>query len=147
MPGLLGQVRRFHVLEVRRTEKEGRMPSCPELRRLNVEDWERLQEFVARFEKSCESEAAVDLAQFLPSADDPLRTVVLDELVKTDLEVRWRRGQPTELEHYVARFPELGELAPQLLYEEYRVRQFYGDKTPLSAYRMRFPNQFQALEA
>src|SRR5437016_2812276 len=56
----------------------------------------------------------------LPSAErgkeDSHRRQFLEELVKIDLEYRWRRkpssGNPWALQDYVARFPELGRLDP-----------------------------------
>ena len=62
---------------------------------LSVDDWERLQEILDRFEKAWSnvaSEDAIDLKAYLPGAEDPLRPVALQELIKADLEIRWRRG-------------------------------------------------------
>jgi serine/threonine protein kinase len=70
-------------------------------------------------------------------------------MIKTELEIRCRRGQEVRLEEYLARFPEVGAirtgLAP-LLYEEYRVRQRYGDQPSLGQYQERFPERFAELE-
>src|SRR5262249_2160753 len=101
-----------------------------DLGHLKSTEWNRLQELADRFEKAC-TEAGpradlVDLAAFLPQPDDPLRIVALHELIKTDVEIRWRRGQKMPLERYLDRFPELGAaetLPPELIYEEYCVRQ------------------------
>jgi formylglycine-generating enzyme required for sulfatase activity len=92
--------------------------------------------------------AAIDLAEFLPPADSPLRLPCLRELIKAELEIRWSRKLPVHLEDYLARFPELGPLPALptgLLYEEYRVRHLHGDSPPLDAYRARFPEQFEGL--
>src|SRR5206468_11995421 len=80
---------------------------------------------------------------------DSLREVVLQKLIRTDLEVRWRRGQAIRLEQYLEQFPELGtlqHLPPELVYEEYRIRQCYGDKPGLAAYQTRFPDQFDEFQ-
>ena len=37
-------------------------------------------------------------------------------------------------------------LPPRLLYEEYRVRQLYGDKPTVDRYEVRFPKQFAELQ-
>jgi serine/threonine protein kinase len=84
----------------------------------------------------------------LPAVDDPLRPAILHELVKTDLEIRWRRGQSVELERYLTQFTELapaGAVPVPLIYEEYRVRHRHGDRPPLEAYQARFPGQYEAL--
>src|SRR5262249_33816819 len=90
-----------------------------------------------------------DLSAFLPAVDDPLRQVALHELIKTDLEARWRRDQVIGIEAYLEKFPELGDaasLSTTLIYEEYRVRHLYGDKPPLDGYKRRFGRQFPELQ-
>jgi hypothetical protein len=112
-------------------------------------DWRRVQDLVDQFEEAWKGSAPVQIERFLPPADDPLRAKVLHELIKTELEILWRRGKPCLLESYLERFPELGptaELATDLIYEEYRVRRLFGDKPPLAAYRQRFPRQRRELE-
>jgi hypothetical protein len=112
------------------------------------DDWEKLLSVADRFEDAWKGAETVDIAQFLPPAGTPLRAAVLQELVKTDLEVRCRRGQRVALEDYVKRFPELGAqraLSAKLIYEEYRIRTLFGDRPPLAGYRDRFPHQFAAL--
>jgi hypothetical protein len=124
-----------------------------DLRQLTTEQWDRLQEIADRFEQAWEGvtgpSAGMELDPFLPTAPDDLRTVVLHELVKSDLEIRWRRGLNAKLDHYQQQFPELGPaeaLPPELIYEEYRTRQRYGDKPSLDAYQARFPQQFPELQ-
>ena len=60
-------------------------------------EWDQLQELADRFEKACLEAGPkldlVDLASFLPPKGDALRVVALSELIKTDLEIRWRRNQ------------------------------------------------------
>jgi hypothetical protein len=46
----------------------------------------------------------VDLARFLPPPTDPLRRVALHEFIKTDLDFRFRQGQPRLLEEYLKEF-------------------------------------------
>src|SRR5262249_28875478 len=68
-------------------------------------------------------------------------------LVKIDLECRWRlfrRGShkgkagPPRLENYVQRLRELGRPGLELIGEEYRVRQRWGDRPDHSDYLKRF---------
>jgi serine/threonine protein kinase len=102
-----------------------------------------------RFEEAWKGVEAVDIARFLPPAGTPLRAAVLQELIKTELEVRCRRGLAVALEDYAARFPELGPAAllpARLIYEEYRVRCLFGDRPKLAAYRERFPQRYLELQ-
>ncbi len=66
---------------------------------------------------------AVDLRHFLPAEDASHRRAVLCELVKTELEARYRRGKGQTLERFLESYPELGgrdDVPVSLLYEEYR---------------------------
>lgn len=72
----------------------------------------------------------------------------LAELVKIDLEYRWRRkpatGNPWALEEYVAQFPELGavhELPIDLIAAEYLARRQQGADASHAAYCARFPGR------
>ena len=47
------------------------------------------------------------------------------------MEMRWRKGEPAKLDYYVETYQELGsfnDLPASLIFEEYRVRQLYGDR-------------------
>src|SRR4051812_10456802 len=69
-----------------------------------------------------------DLAALLPPPPSPLRKHALVELIKVDLECRWRRGQPVVLDYYLDKFSDLGrprDLPAKLIFEEYRVRQLF----------------------
>ena len=91
----------------------------------------------------------VALEILLPPPDDPPRAASLRELVKTDLEIRYRRGLSATLDEYLTQFPELAagpdDALAELLYEEYRVRQRFGDRPPLESYQARFPRLYDAL--
>jgi serine/threonine protein kinase/formylglycine-generating enzyme required for sulfatase activity len=116
---------------------------------LNATDWARLQGHTDRFEKAWKAGGPADPAQFLPPPGDPLRAPCLLELVKIDLEMRWRGGQPVVLDHYVEKFPELGPaqgLPVSLVAVEYLVRLHHGDRPALTLYQKRFPEQYEALQ-
>ncbi len=120
---------------------------------LKTSEWQELQEIADRFEKAWQKVTdqgePPDLARFLPPPQDPLRKLVLQELIKIDLEARWRRNLSTGIEFYLQRFAELGkakELPASLLYEEYRIRQYHGDRPPVTAYQRRFPEQFDEFQ-
>src|SRR5689334_1191611 len=73
--------------------KEQRMSCCPASRPLDLHDWEQIHDYLDRFEDAWhEGEAAPPLTDFLPPPDDRLRPAVLEELIKTELEIRCRRG-------------------------------------------------------
>jgi serine/threonine protein kinase len=119
------------------------------LGRLNSADWKRLQQLTDRLESTWHEDKTVQIADLLPPAGDSLRPVALVELIKTDLEIRWRRHRAILLEDYARQFPELAGpdgLPAELLYEEYRIRQLHGDRPPLDSYARRFPEQFRRLK-
>jgi serine/threonine protein kinase len=117
-----------------------------ELGGLNSEQWRDLRDCASRLEKVLQSGAAfVDLQGFLPPPDAPHRRAVLHELIKTELEARYSRGQGCLLEEFLERHPELGgpeDLPASLLYEEYHVRCRFGECPAADEYRVRFPAQF-----
>src|SRR5947207_411817 len=93
-------------------------------------EWDRFQAALDAFESAWNGSGDVDLLPFLPPRDDRLRLVYLYELVKTDLEMRWRRGQRPLVEDYLKRYVELKQHpseVPKLLAEEHRARQAVGD--------------------
>jgi len=126
------------------------MQPVSNLGKLKTADWQSIQDLVTRFETANQdSTAEAPLESFLPPGEHPLRQIGLLELIKSDLEVRWRRGKGLTIEDYLERFPELKILPStwaKLLFEEFRVRQQLGDKPGLSGYRQRFPEQFRELE-
>jgi hypothetical protein len=122
-------------------------------RTLDRAEWNRLQELLERFEDKWEdTPAATDVAQItdlLPPPGDPLRALCIQELIKSDLEIRWRRGEGIKIEEYVSSLADLNKLEDipvALIYEEYRARKRYGDKPSLAEYQTRFPRQFAELE-
>lgn len=114
---------------------------------LETREWQRVQEMAERLEEAWGRGDTIDLQRFLPPEGDPLRQAALFELVKTDLEIRWRRQRPKDLEAYLEQLPELGTAATlpaAVIYEEYRIRHLYGDRPALGSYQARFPSQFAA---
>lgn len=109
---------------------------------LDDHGWNRLQDLAERFEQDCADAFPRNIQDYLPSADDPLRDVILDELLRVDLEIRWRRGKGKHVEEYLAEFPEL-ERDPrrllELIEEEHRVRHAFGDRPTASEFIKRFP--------
>jgi tetratricopeptide (TPR) repeat protein len=131
-----------------------------------------------RFELAWRRGTVPDLEAFLPDAlpdgeplTAPVREELLHELIKLDLEYRWRGAgrltpglvsstHPTRrqgvcwlpdrltLEDYAARFPELGPpdcLPLTLISEEYQVRQRWGDQPGRAEYLSRFASHGDSL--
>jgi serine/threonine protein kinase/formylglycine-generating enzyme required for sulfatase activity len=119
-----------------------------ELVELTDANLEALEALASQLENAWKKGTA-DLAAFLPETASPLRKHALIELIKVDLECRWRRGRTDGLDYYTDKFPELGrtrDLPAKLIFEEYRVRHLWGDKPSLTQYEMRFPGQFEQLK-
>lgn len=108
--------------------------------------WQIVAERVEAFSKAWAGAAAPPaLASFLPDTLAPIRRLALIELIKIDLEHRWRRAEwRRPLEEYAAQFPELwidGELPVDLIYEEFHVRRQAGEAVSPEEYQRRFPRQ------
>src|SRR5262249_19264096 len=79
------------------------------------------------------------------SGQDAERRRIIEELVKIDLEYRWRQksnsSKPPRLEDYVKEHPQLGsvqELSLDLIAGEYLVRNLWGDRPRQAEYFQRF---------
>ncbi len=101
---------------------------------------ERLEQFLAEWETAA---APPRVADYLADAPPALRPLLLTELLKADLELRWRRQRaPRTVEQYLAEFPELaddGRVPVDLVVEEYHVRKGCGLAVSAADYRARFP--------
>ncbi len=121
------------------------MHSPTNLAALDSIQWGRLQQAISQLEEEWQQGRPVDLERLLPSVGDSLRPLFLQELIKSDIEIRWRHSKHTLLEEYVKDFPELGgvrKLPPALVYAEYRARSLAGDRPSAASYEGRFPVQF-----
>jgi tetratricopeptide (TPR) repeat protein len=130
-------------------------------------------DLLVQFEDAWQGDRPPKVAAFLqtrlgsgPHLDPPVYQRLLEELVKIDLECRWRHaGQsaadsnsdsdsafssPTVLAQgplldlYLRTCPQLGpaeRLSCELIAEEYRVRQRWGDRPTQAEYLVRFPAQ------
>jgi serine/threonine protein kinase len=117
---------------------------------LQQDQWRDLQDRISQLEKEMQAGAlTVDLGRFLPPLGALHRRTVLCELIKTQLEARYRNRRGCLLEEYCRLYPELGKpeaLSAGLIYEEYRVRTMVGEGPSLEEYRDRFPRQFEKLQ-
>lgn len=114
-------------------------------------EWEAIAERVEAFVNAWDSasDSPPCLADFLPPAARPVRRLALAELVKIDLEFRWRRDSTRRtIERYTDEFPELatGDGVPcDLIYEEYHIRRQAGDAVDPHEYFERFPRHAEKL--
>jgi hypothetical protein len=129
------------------------MSAPDDLGYLSTPRWLRLEQELKDFEdawKAADSpEKAPNLVDFLLPPQDSLHIHSLHELIKVDLEQRWKRQWSILLEDYVKRFSQLKPDAPtttKLILEEYEIRHRYGDRPDLNSYRERFPQQFEGLQ-
>jgi Protein kinase domain len=114
----------------------------PSLFDLPWEDRQSLQAWLAEFDESWEPGRLAKQVRMLPPPGTASRYPGLIELVKIDLEHRWRCGERPRLESYLRLYPELGtpELPPlDLLEWEYQVRQSCGVPASWSELGQRFP--------
>ncbi|MFN7803154.1 MAG: protein kinase domain-containing protein [Planctomycetaceae bacterium] len=96
-----------------------------------------LDEIVDSYEQSFAKDHSVRLEDFVPEVGDPRRRAVLAELIRVDLELRWKRGIGQRLDDYRGRFPQEFEtegFVTPLAFEEYRVRLLLGDPVRRTEY-------------
>jgi formylglycine-generating enzyme required for sulfatase activity len=99
---------------------------------------------LAGFRQSWDEQSLVAWTRHLPPEGTSWRYPALVELVKIDLERRWRSGRPAWLEGYLGSLPELGTsdtVPPELIVAEYEARRQCGNSVDLVEYERRFPRQ------
>ncbi len=106
-----------------------------------------LADAVGRFVDAWEADGEPpSIAEYLPR-DHTLRTLLLVELIKVDLEYRWlHNGEPRRLSEYADEFPELSQGPPiELLYEEYHLRKKCGLNVQPEEYVEEFPQHAETI--
>lgn len=108
---------------------------------LHDSDWTRLTETLEAFSNAWSSASyPPSIIDFLPETETPLRTELVVELIKLDLEQRWQLGLRKILEEYSDDIPELDTvLCVDLVFEEYHIRKSAGDRVSPTEYFKRFP--------
>ena len=100
-----------------------------------------LEERIESFEDQWSTNHENDLRDFLPPTSDPNYNDVAVELMRIDLERRWKTGRPKGLNEYQDSFSDLLAAPEQLhalAFEEYRCRLQAGEKASPEEYRRRF---------
>lgn len=112
--------------------------------------WEAMSSRVEALVRAWDDHAGPpNLLDFIPPPPDGLRRPILVELVKVDLEYRWRHADRRLLEDYCREFPDLlvDELLPcDLIYEEFHIRRQAGEVVGVAEYAARFPRQAAELQ-
>ncbi|MFO0818594.1 MAG: serine/threonine-protein kinase [Pirellulales bacterium] len=105
----------------------------------------RLDDFLTAW---VERDSPPAIADFLPAHPAAVRRLMLEELVKADLEQRARVGLLRPLDEYIADFPELAvdrEPPVALIYEDFHVRVGRGENVTAGEYLSRYPRHADAL--
>ncbi len=106
-----------------------------------------LADAVGQFVDAWESDGEPPLiSEYLPG-ESTMRTLVLVELIKVDLEYRWLHGgEPKRLSEYASEFPELSNGPPiELLYEEYHFRKQCGLNVQPEEYVEEYPQHEETI--
>lgn len=89
-----------------------------------------VESFAYAFERALSGSAAFLVEDYFPPRDHPAFADIALELLRIDLEQRWRRGRRLSLDDYRQRFPEIlgdSERLTLLAFEEYRQRCDAGE--------------------
>jgi predicted Ser/Thr protein kinase len=120
----------------------------PHLAELSDDQRQVLETWLVEFDLSWDERRLTSWLARLPPPGDRLRRPALLEMIKIDLERRWRRGQRPCLEGYVKALPELGtadSLPADLIQAEYEARLHGGAPADLAEFARRFPRQADQL--
>ena len=118
-----------------------------------------LDQVILAFEQTWQAESLPSIHSYLSDCSAEFHDQLVYELVLIDMEFRWRAtasgktivdslgGQPvwrTYVQH-IAQLGEVGQISPELLAEEYRIRQLWGDRPSQDQFMSAFPHQFPRL--
>jgi WD40 repeat protein len=108
-----------------------------------------LADTIERFQGCWSTKDPPNLDHFLSEAG-PLDLSDLAILLRVDQRERWHRGDHVLAESYLARFPPIAkdvEIARDVIFNEYLVRERLGEKVALDEFLRRFPNHAEALRS
>ena len=121
-------------------------PSTP----VNLSDADRrvLEDWRQEFDRAWEPQLLAGRVRQLPPPGDPLRLLLLAELLKIDLRHHWHDGRRVRVESYLSAYPELGTadtVSVDLIQAEVEARRQRGETPDLTKFAARFPRQFEEL--
>ncbi len=105
------------------------------------DEWLAVEPYVESFEEAICDGDRIGIAHFLPPLQNPLRMMVLIELIRVDLEWSHKRGRPAELASYRAEFPEAfrdPQARKVLAFEDFRLRRAAGEEVDPEHYQSEF---------
>jgi len=100
-----------------------------------------LEDYIEAFEKAQARDANTDFVDFLPDSGHPLYAIVLQELIRSDMEFSYQRNTPRKPEDYFQRLPDISadrQTVKALAFEEYRLRRLAGEAPTPNEYQERF---------
>ncbi len=104
-------------------------------------DWLAIDLYLEAFERAQRQGREIDLREFLPCREHPLYALILQELIRVDLEYQSTSRRLTTLDDYRQLFPEFF-LDPQgvqeVAFEEYRQRRERGEDPAPAEYEQRY---------
>ncbi|AMV21314.1 serine/threonine-protein kinase [Planctomyces sp. SH-PL14] len=105
-------------------------------------DWDEVARIVEAFSNAwSEGGYPPTIAEYVLEANGSTRAIVAAELIKLDLEQRWRQGLRRLVEDYLPDVPDLGEIPASVILEEFHVRRLAGDVVQAGEYFQRFPGR------
>lgn len=104
-------------------------------------EWVLLTETLEAFSEAWNtSPFPPSIVDYLPESETSLRSRLVPELIKLDLEQRWQQGLSKLVEDYSEDIPDLQILMTvDLVFEEYHIRKTAGDRVSPTEYFKRFP--------
>ena len=117
-------------------------PSAPSASASPIAAW------VEEFRQDWRPDKLTAFAARLPAVGDPVRKLVLVDLVKIDLQQQWQRGARSNVESYLERFPELGavqEPPVELIQAEFELRRQFDAPATFADLVQRFPTRAEEL--
>jgi serine/threonine protein kinase len=111
-------------------------------------DWALLTETLEAFSEAWStSPFPPSIVDYLPKSEAALRSQLIPELIKLDLELRWQQGLRRLVEDYSDEVPDLLMLMTvDLVFEEYHIRKTAGDRVSPTEYFKRFPSMARDLD-
>lgn len=112
---------------------------------------ELIESLLLEFDQVWHKNGSGEIETFVRRAPNEIRDLLLLELIKIDLEYRWKNGEHRLVEEYLVEFPEIGsvdDLPVELIEEEIICRQRFAANPEYSEFEKRFPNRasrFQSL--
>lgn len=109
---------------------------------LDDASWQKLSDAIAKLESAWKDSTPHNLRPFVPDCDDPVRQLIIVELIKVDQELGLQQGRQRMLESYLEEWPELAaddEAMVQLVTAEYINQANAGQSLNLASLRQRFP--------